>query len=114
MCFAALHAGLLSDSFSRELNFEIISSDQSIRFNCGKMCEHNGTKSADKKWQRGFKFSDTNQKCREIKYKFDESKLFSDFKQSKGVEDINNQAVWSTLNSAVFLRNVLINERVFD
>lgn len=109
-----MHSGLLSDSFSRELNFEIKSSDQRINFDCGRSCEHNGTKSGAKKWQRGFKFTESNLKCREIKYKFEEAKIFSDFKQSTGVEDINSQALWSTLNSAIFMRNVLINERRFD
>jgi len=105
---------LLSDSFSKELNFEIVASDTQIRFNCGKMCNHNGIKAGDKKWQRGFKFMEANMKCREINYKFDDKTLFSDFKQSKGTDDPTTQALWSGLDSTVFNRIVLINERRFD
>jgi len=85
-----------------------------IRFWCGKLCEENGTKSGDKKWQRGFKFMEANLKCRNLIYKFDDRTLFSDFKQSKGVDDPKDQAMWATLDSAVFKHVVLINERKFS
>lgn len=104
-----MHAGILSDVESREIKFEVISKTSMIDFKCEPFCDHNGVKSATDKWQRGFKFLESNLKCKNIVYMFNENLLNVDFTQSNDMAA--GAGAWTIVNSLVFNRNSIVNHK---